>query len=360
MMENEDIIEIKKIKTAEFLREKQLTKLDILKKLSPGTSLRAGLNDIVSGGMGALIVVENSNSLNLFEGGFKINCKFTSKRLAELAKLDGAIVLSKNFEKIIYINTLLVPDSSLDTAETGTRHQAAERVAKQTGCLTIAVSERRGKISVYYGDSRYVLQDTEQLLRRATETLQILEKQREIFDELLMNFNILEITTLVSIFDVCTILQRIEMIKKMANIINEYIIELGREGIIVRMRMKELTKGIEQKEEFIVRDYVQKFDKVRKFFDNLSFDGLLDVENISRLLFGEPSETKISPKGYRILDKTSLNSNEIKNLVNDFKNLEEIFNADENSLKRIIKDHLENFKKELDLLKEQILMGKKI
>ena len=236
----------------------------------------------------------------------------------------------------------------------------AERIAKQTGGLTIAVSERRGKISVYYGNSRYVLQDTEQLLRRTTETLQILEKQREIFNELSMNLNILEITNLVSIFDVCAILQRIEMIKKMANIINEYIVELGREGIIVRMRMKELTKGIEQKEEFIVRDYSQKFNKVRQFFDNLSFDGLLDVENISRLLFGELSETKILPRGYRILDKTSLNANEIRNLVNNFKNLEEIFNADENSLKRIIKNHTESFKKELDLLKEQILMGKKI
>lgn len=360
MIKNEDIIEIKKIKTAGSLREKQLTKLDILKKLSPGTSLRVGLNDIVSGRMGALIIVENSNSLNIFKGGFKINCKFTSKRLAELAKLDGAIILSENFEKIIYANTLLIPDSSLDTAETGTRHQAAERIAKQTGGLTIAVSEKRGKISVYYGNSRYVLQDTEQLLRRATETLQILEKQREIFDELSMNLNILEITSLVSIFDVCAILQRIEMIKKMANIINEYIVELGREGIIVRMRMKELTKGIEQKEEFIVRDYNQKFNKVRHFFDNLSFDGLLDVENISRLLFGGPSETKILPKGYRILDKTSLNANEIKNLVNNFKNLEEIFNADEDSLKRIIKNHTESFKKELDSLKEQILMGKKI
>jgi len=173
MGKNENVIEIKEIKTADSLKEKQLTKLDILKKLSPGTGLRAGLNDIVSGKMGALIIVENPNSLDIFKGGFKINCKFTSKRLAELAKLDGAIVLSKNFEKIIYANTLLVPNSSLDTAETGIRHQSAERVAKQTGGLTIAVSEKRGKISVYYGNSRYVLQDTEQLLRRATETLQI-------------------------------------------------------------------------------------------------------------------------------------------------------------------------------------------
>jgi len=343
-----------------LLEEKKLTKLDILKKLSPGTGLRTGLNDIVSGKMGALILISNSKSNDIFEGGFKVNCKFTSKRLAELAKMDGAIILSEDFKKVLYVNSLLVPDRTFETTETGTRHQAAERTAKQTGALVIAVSERKSRISVYYGDSRYVLQNTEDLLRRATETLQILEKQREVFDELLMNLNILEITSLVSILDVCTILQRIEMVKKMANIINEYIIELGREGIIVRMRMKELIKGIEKKEEFIIRDYVQKFAKVRLFFDNLSFDGLLDVENISRLLFGEPSETKISPKGYRILDKTSLNVNETKNLINNFKSLEGIFNADEISLKKVLKNHAESFKKEFDSLKEQILIGKKI
>jgi diadenylate cyclase len=316
MIENkQDFIEIKPSNINLFKEETQLTKLDILKRLCPGTGLRNALNDIVSGRMGALILISNSNSGEIFEGGFKVNCKFTSKRLMELAKMDGAIILSKDFKKILYANTLLVPDRGFETNETGTRHQAAERTAKQTKALVIAVSERRGKISVYYGDSRYVLQNTEELLRRATETLQILEKQREIFEELLTNLNILEITNLVSILDISTILQRLEMIKKMANIINEYIIELGREGIIVKMRMRELTKGIEKKEEFIVRDYVQRFSKARQFFDKLSFDGLLDVENIARLLFGEPSETKILTKGYRILEKTSLNVNEIRNLM---------------------------------------------
>jgi len=339
---------------------KSLTKLDILRKLSPGTFLREGLNDILRGGDGALIVVSNSNSSNIFEGGFKVNCKFSSKRLAELAKMDGAIILSEDFKKIIFANTLLVPDRTLSSIETGTRHQAAERVAKQINGLVIAVSERRRLITVYCGHLRYVLQNTEDILRRATETLQILEKQREVFDELLTNLNVLEITNLVSIADVCTILQRMEMIKKMADIINEYIIELGKEGVIVRMRMREVTKGIGKKQEVIIKDYVQNPVKVRNFFDKLSFEGLLDAENIARLLFGELSETKIVPKGYRILCKTNLSENEINNLIISFKNLEGILSADEEKLKKVLKNRVQSFQEEFVKVKEQVMMGGRV
>ena len=340
--------------------EKLLTKLDILRKLSPGTGLRDGLDDIVNGNKGALIVISNPNAENIFEGGFKINCKFTSKRLAELAKMDGAIILSEDFKKIFHVNALLVPDRTISTIETGTRHQAAERTAKQTGALVIAVSERRRTINVYYGNSKYVLQKTEELLRRATETLQILEKQREIFDELLTNLNVLEVTNLVSISDVCTILQRLEMIRKMANIINEYIVELGKEGIIVRMRMREVIKGIEKNQDFIIKDYFPKPSKAKIFLDNISFDKLLDAENIAKSLFRESSENKITPKGHRILNKTNLKEGEIKNLINIFKNLEKIMDVDEDNLKKILKNATENFKKDFNNLREQIMIGKKI
>lgn len=340
--------------------EKQLSKLDILKKLSPGSGLREGLDDILNGGMGALIAVSNSNSSNIFEGGFKVNCKFSPKRLAELAKMDGAIIVSNDFKKILFANTLLVPDRSFDTSETGTRHQAAERTAKQIKGLVIAVSERRKVITAYYANARYVLQNTEDLLRRATETLRILEKQREVFDELLTNLNILEVTNLVSIADISTILQRIEMIRKMADIINEYIVELGKDGIIVRMRMREVAKGIEKEKDLIIMDYIAEPEKVRNFFDNLSFEGLLDSENIARLLFGEPSEIRITPKGYRILSKTSLSDNELNNLIVNFKNFDGILNADTEELKSILKSFTEGFQSELLKLKEQIMVGRKI
>ena len=169
--------------------------------------------------------------------------------------MDGAIILSDDFKKILFSNTLLTPDRTITTLETGTRHQAAERTARQINGLVIAVSERKQQITIYYGNSKYVLQNTEELLRRATETLQILEKQREVFDELLNNLDVLEVTNLVSVADVCRILERLEVIRKMANIINEYIVELGREGVIVRMRMREITRGIEKGQEEIIKDY---------------------------------------------------------------------------------------------------------
>jgi diadenylate cyclase len=340
--------------------DKRAIKLDILKKLSSGTGFREGLNEVVKGGRGALVVVSNMNSASVFQGGFKVNCKFTSKRLTELAKMDGAIILSEDFRKILYANTLLIPNPSLSSIETGTRHQAAERTAKQIGGLVIAVSERKGEITIYYGNSRYVLQHTEDLLRRATETLQILEKQREVFDELFVNLNVLEVTNLVSINDVCTILQRLEMIKKMSDIINEYIVELGKDGIIVRMRMREITKGMDKNRSLIIRDYFLKPFKVEQFFDNLSFEGLLDLENISRTLFGDISENNISSKGYRILSKTDLSRNEIETLIRVFKNLDGILNADEKALKKVMKKTTEHFKKEINNLREQIMVGKKI
>ena len=365
---SESIIEVPRIDTEiksrprlqDLKRERQILKLEILKKLSSGTGLREGLNHIVAGNMGALIVVSNENVNNIFKGGFKVNCKFTSKRLAELAKMDGAIILSEDFKKILYANTLLVPNSALSSIETGTRHQAAESTAKQIQGLVIAVSERRGEITIYYSNSRYVLQHTEDLLRRATETLQILEKQKDVFNELLINLNVLEVTNLVSVSDVCSIMQRMEMVKKMSDIINEYIIELGKEGIILRMRMRELIKGMDKKQEAILKDYVAKPAKAEQFLDDLNFDELLNMEIIARILFGSSLESIIFPKGYRILSKTCLDKGEIESLIKHFKNLEGILNADDKILKKILKDKTDDFLKEINNVRDQIMVGKKV
>jgi diadenylate cyclase len=274
--------------------------------------------------------------------------------------MDGAIILSEDFKKILYANTLLVPNMAFNSIETGTRHQAAERTAKQINGLVIAVSERKSSISIYYGNTRYVLQNTHELLRRATETLQILEKQREVFNELFTNLNVLEVTGLVSITDICTILERLEMIKKMSNIMNEYIIELGKEGIIVRMRMREITKGIEGKEEDILKDYTVRPSRARQFLENLSFDELLDIENIAKVVFGKSLDSSIYPKGYRLLNKTNLNKAEIESLIKHFKNLDNILNASNESLQKILKDKSDSLKKELGSLREHIMVGKKI
>jgi len=338
----------------------RLSFLEVLGRLSPGKSLRTGLDDILNGRTGALIVVECNEAKNIFEGGFKVNCRFTSQRLAELAKMDGAIILSSDMKKILFANTLLIPKSDIVTEETGTRHKAAERTAKQTGAIVIAVSERRRKITLYYDNKRYVLQNSEDILRRATETLQILEKQKEILDENSKNFNILEITNLVSYGDVCLVLQRIEMIIKMTNNIRRYLIELGNEGTMIKMRISELTKGIIERRDLIIKDYASKPLYVTKFLENLSSDSLLDLASLSRMLFEESPDKTVFSRGYRLLSKLNLMDKEIKSLVSSFENLQNILNANEEDLRRILKNKTNTFRDQLANLKEQIMIGKKI
>ena len=357
MEEEKNILKVPEIKIEDV---KGLTRLDILKRISAGNELREGVNDIVKGGMGAIIVAASPKVMEIARGGFKVNCKFSSKRLTELAKMDGAILVSEDFKKILYANIYLVPDVNLTSIETGIRHQTAERTAKQINGMVIAVSQRKREITVYYGNNRYVLQPTETLLRRATETIHILEKQREIFNELIVNLNVLEITNLVSLADICRVIQRIEIIKKMMNIVNEHLIELGKDGIILRMRMREIIRGLDKEEEMIIKDYKIKSARLHNYFDSLNFEEILDVESIAKNLFKEALEKEIAPKGFRILHKTTLPKPDIDRLVSNFNNLEVLFNADDPQLEKVIGPTYKNFRKEINQLREQILVGKKV
>lgn len=340
--------------------EKPLSKLDILRKISAGTELRNAINDIVHGGLGAIIVLANPKVYECFQGGFKVDCEFTQRRLIELAKMDGAIILSPDFKRILYANTLLTPNTNLPSSETGIRHQAGERTAKETNSLAIVVSQRRGETTIFNNDYRYLLQPTEDLLRRATENLQLLEKQREIFNELLVNLNILELTSLVSVGDICKVLQRTEMIKKMTHIVNEQIIELGEDGIILKMRMREVIRGIDQEDELIIKDYLQNHEQTIRFLTSLNFEEILDIENIANNLFRQPQDQTIIPKGFRILSKTTLHEETIGSLIREFQNLDQIINADHQLLIRTLGTNVDRFHKEISHLREQILVGKRV
>ena len=343
--------------------EKKKTILDMIKFVVPGTSLRNSISNSVKGGHGALIVFSSSKTQELFEGGFRVNCKFTEQKLTELSKMDGATILSDDLKKILYANTLLIPGTETQTNETGTRHKAAERTAKQAETLVIAVSERRKQATLYYKDQKYVLKDSDEILRRATETLNILEKEKDVFDNLMNNFNILEITNLVYARDVCSLLQKIEIIVRMEKIIKRYLLEMGNEGIIVKMRLKELIKNIEKDGEVILNDYAPLNQKrLSTILSHLNYEGLLDIETLSRLLFEVHPDDAISPKGYRILSKTNLSKGEVKNVINYFGNLNLALNANPQQLKEILKNEkrAETLQKELSSVKEQLLMGRKI
>ena len=190
--------------------------------------------------------------------------------------------------------------------------------------------------------------------------MNILEKQKEIFDDLTKNLNVLEITKMVSAADVCSMLQRIEVITRMLDSMKRYLTELGNQGIIIRMRVRELSKGLENFEELILKDYSTRPANIKKILSNINFEGVIDIESFSRLLFETSPDTTISPKGYRILEKLNLTEREIKALISNFGDFSAIMDASIEELGKILKAKAESFKKEMDNLKEQILMGKKI
>lgn len=337
--------------------------LEALKIFSPGTAMRTALDDILRARMGALIAVESEGIQKIIDGGFKVNCRFSPQRLVELAKMDGAIVLSSDMKRIIYANTLLIPEGSLKTVETGTRHKAAQRTARQFNTIVVAVSERRNKITLYYGDYNHVLENSSEILRRATETLQILEKQKDIFDDLLTHLNVLEITDLTSTTDVCNVLQRTEIVRRITDNVKRYLVELGKEGIIVSMRLKELTKNMSMERDMIIEDYFgQDRAKIEETFDNMNFDFLLDSSNIARLFFEELHERNIFPKGKRVLRKARLLDKDIDLLMSHFKTLDKVFEADKDLLAEVLgtKSFTDSLKKDLVSLKEKILEGKKV
>jgi len=344
-----------------FPKEKDF--LDVLKLLSPGTSIRSALDNILKARMGALITVDTGSLLSIVDGGFKVNTKFSPQKLVELAKMDGAIILSEDMKRILYANTLLSPDVHIPTKETGTRHKAAERTARHMNTIVIAVSERKNKITLYYGKLKHELEVSSEILRRATETLQILEKQKETFDDLLIGLNISEISDTTTVEDICVILQTIEIISRISDVVRRYLIELGREGIIVSMRLKELTKNMNKERNMILEDYFssQKIE-IDDRLKLINFDSLLETSNLTTLLFSETHNKSISPKGIRLLSKIHLDEIKMNSLLNNFNNFTEIINADKSLLAKYFSDEdfSDLFIQDIENLREKILVGKKI
>ncbi len=337
--------------------------MDVLKMVAPGTSIRVAMDDLLNAGMGALVVIDNGNLSSAYQKGFGIHSKFTPQKLVELAKMDGAIILSKNVKKILYANSFLSPSPEITTRETGTRHKSAERTAKQTGAIVIAVSERKKKITIYQGDKRHELKDSSEILRRAAETLQILEKQRESFNEAITNLNLMELQRIVTVKDVCGVIQRFEIIKRISDIVKRYLVELGREGAIVSMSLKDLTKGLDREEELLLKDYFgPNYSYAEKVLEKMDFDFLLEPFNISRMLFEELHDKQISPKGLRILSKTNILERYIHSLIAHFQFLDKILLASDEELLKILQNEgmLAFFKEEIYSLREKLVIGKSI
>jgi len=286
-----------------------------LAAVAPGTALRDGLERILRGNTGALIVLGHDKGVQaLCTGGFDLDVAFSATRLRELSKMDGAVVVTGDLERIVLASVQLVPDPTIPTEETGTRHRTAERVAKQTGNPVITVSQSMRIIALYVDGRRYVLDDSASILSRANQALATLERYKLRLDEVAGTLSALEIEDLVTVRDAMAVSQRLEMVRRIATEIEGYVVELGTDGRLLSLQLDELMAGVDAERELVVRDYVvstgrrtRSLAEALEALDALSAGELLDLSAVARAVGFradvEALETAVSPRGYRLLAK---------------------------------------------------------
>lgn len=320
--------------------------INILKIIAPGTLFREGLDNILKAKTGALIIIGDTKEvLDLVDGGFRIDEEYTPARLYELAKMDGAIILSKDLKRILLANTQIIPSPKILTQETGTRHRTAERTAKQTGELVVSISQRRNIITVFKGDFRYTIEDSSKIVTKANQALQTLENYKRVFDTKLRVLNEYEFNDIVTLDNVITCIQRAEMVNRVAEQVKRSIYELGADGVLVKMQLEELIEDLPQEELLIIKDYIAPSRRLlpEKILQNIrlcSQNELIQSEIIARILgyeqFDNYEEVAVYPRGYRILNKIPRMPNSIvTNLVKTFKSFQHILLADVDKLDEV-------------------------
>src|SRR5215207_4849719 len=305
--------------------------------VAPGQPLREGLDRILQANMGGLIVVgDGPEVLAICSGGFLLDAEFSPQRLSELAKMDGAIILAPDASRIARANVHLVPNPNVPTSETGTRHRTAERVARSIAVPVISVSEDLSVIAVYYGPVKHPLELTARLLNRANQALQTLERYKNRLDAVAGTLTALEVENLVTVRDVVTVLQRTEMVRRIAEEVHNYIVELGSDGRLVRLQLEELMGGVEDDRRLVIQDYFHEesdwhLGEALLALSELSTDDLLDLKTVASSLHlpGEGDlDLSLSPRGYRLLAKIPrLPESVVDRIVERFGNLQKIMRA---------------------------------
>jgi len=340
-----------------------------LKMVSPETGLGQGLKIILQAETGGLIVIGDTEKvLSAIEGGFKVDCYLTPAALAELAKMDGAIILSGDVKRILYANTQLVPDYLIPTTERGTRHRAAERMAKQTNCPVIAISQSRRVITLYQGETKYVLRSVPELISKANQALQTLERYRAAFNEVLTELDFLEFQDEVRLVDVIKAIQRGEMIRRIKEEIEIYIIELGEEGRLIEMQLKEIVGNTLNETRQIIKDYIKgDYQKAYLKLKEISTEKLLGTDDIMLILGYETTpenlDLSVFPRGYRILSKVPhLPASVTENVVAALGDLPSIMNStvlELTEISEVGERRATSIKRELERLKNRVFLGKR-
>jgi len=279
--------------------------------VAPGTSLREGVDNIIYARTGGLVVLGDPEEISfLFSGGLKLDVDYSPALLYQLAKMDGAIVLDPEARRINWANVQLMPDPTIHSTETGTRHRTAERVSKQTDALVISISQRRDVVSLYAGGVKYILQEIPTVLSKANQGLATLEKYRARLDQVSARLTALEFGGGVTLQDVLTVLQRAELVLRTAAEVESYIIELGAEGRLIEMQLEETVVGVTVDRTSLVRDYAadsseRATDLTIEALGGLSHQDLLDFGRLAELLGYDRKvsapDVSVAPRGYRVM-----------------------------------------------------------
>jgi diadenylate cyclase len=320
-----------------------LRALDIV---APGTALREGIDNIVHSRSGGLIVIGDPEEVSfLFSGGIALDVDYTPALLYQLAKMDGAIVLNEQATKIICANIQLMPDPTILSSETGTRHRTAERVSKQTDALVVAISERRDVVSLYLGGMKYILQDIPAVLAKANQGLATLDKYRARLDSVSTRLTRLEFEGGCVLYDVLSVLQRAELVTRMAVEVERYIVELGTEGRLIEMQLEETMVGVAGDKAALLHDYLAEpvddaFAMALDGIARLPHQDLLDFGRLAELLGYDRKvntlDYPVSPRGYRILGRIPrLPKLVVQNIVREFRGLDEILAATDPELESV-------------------------
>ena len=286
---------------------------DALARVAPGTPLRDGIDRVVRSKAGALLVLsDDADVLSICSGGFLVDAPYSPQRLSELAKMDGAIILSTEGGRIARANVHLVPDPTVPTSETGTRHRTAERVARSLDVPVVSASEEMGVINVYAGGGKRQLQEVGHLLDRANQALQTLERYKVRLDDAITNLTAVEVEDVVTLRDVVAVVQRGEMVHRIAEEIETMIIELGVDARLLRLQLDELYGEIDDELDLVVADYLPDGRTVADALHSMSQLSDDDVSNL-RLTAdalsprGDSTDLaqEVVPRGMRLLHRVS-------------------------------------------------------
>jgi len=317
--------------------------LEALEAVAPGTPLRGGLDRILQAGKGALIVVgDGPDVLQICSGGFLLDAEFSPQRLAELAKMDGAIVVAHDASRIARANVHLVPDPAVPTSETGTRHRTAERVARFVDVPVLSVSEDMNVITLYRNDQKHTFEAIARLFSKANQALSTLERYRRRLDAVAANLSVLELEDGVTVRDVALVLQRLEMVRRIAEEIHGYVVELGADGRLVLLQLGELMGGVQEDRGALLGDYVRESPdwgpgEALLELSSLPPDSLLDPKALASAVQLTPTpediDGPVQAHGYRMLARIPrLTDSLVSRMVDHFGSLPKLMKATSHDL----------------------------